>query len=336
MKCFYRLVYIYFIIGCFTFLSCTKVNKNKIGFLLPNLTDARYLKDTMYFNNKAKALNCEVEFAAAGNDAYLQEEQAYKMINEGIKVIVISAVNQNLAASIVRYANDNKVKIIAYERLIKNCKLDYLLTFDHEQVGRLQAKYALDHCPDGNYIIIGGDKRDRNAELINKGQLEILSPEIKSGKINIIYQTYIEDWSPEDACKEFERISRLTTNYINVVLSSNDGMAGEIIGNINKEEIRSNIIVTGLDADLSACKRIVTGKQSMTVYKPFKQLAEKAAQVAVEFLNNKKIDMTNGSVYNGKTNVPTCFFQPLSVDSTNMKETIIKDGFYSLSEVYNK
>ncbi|MDP4209234.1 MAG: substrate-binding domain-containing protein [Bacteroidota bacterium] len=317
------------------FSKCQNEKKRTIGFLLPNLTDSRYLKDKAYFGEKASALGFEVETAIADNNQEMQEKQAIQMIDRGIKVLVISAVNQNLAASIVRYAHENDTKVIAYERLINNCDLDYLVTFDHEAVGKLQASFAVEHMPKGNYVIIGGDKGDKNAELIEKGQLEVLEPLIKSESIHIIYRTFIEDWSTETAKEQVAKVAQLSGEKIDVVLSANDAMAGGIIKSLEENQPAYPYLITGLDADLDACKRIVTGKQSMTVYKPFKKMASIAADLAVKLISHNGKADTNSQFFNGKKNVPTLLLNPLTINASNLKTTVLMDGFYKETEVYS-
>ena len=73
----------------------------------------------------------------------------------------------------------------------------------------------------------------------------------------------------------------------------------------------------------------------MTVYKPIKTLAEKAAEIAIKLGNGETIE-SNGEVNNGKINVKSYLLDPISVTNENIKETVIKDGFQSESDVYGK
>ncbi|MDP4210260.1 MAG: substrate-binding domain-containing protein [Bacteroidota bacterium] len=294
--------------------------------MLPNLEDARYMKDRDYFSAEVKQLGGVVEFGNASNDPNVQLKQSMEMIERGAKVLVITAVNQNLAASIVRFAHDKGVKVIAYERLIQNCDLDYLIGFDHREVGRLQASYAIKHKPSGNYVIIGGDKTDKNAELIKEGQMEIIKPLVDSGKIRILYSTYVEDWSEENAYKDVCSVINLSGEKIDAVLASNDGMAGGVIKSLEENKMISSVVTTGLDADLAACRRIINGQQSMTVFKSFKNEAKIAAQLAVKLASGKDVTHCKSGSFNGKLDVPTVFLKPILVDFSNVKSTLSEEG----------
>lgn len=316
------------------FYSCSTDNHQKIGFLLPNLTDARYPKDRDFLAAKVKELGGTVEIGDANNDPNLQEQQAKQMLDNGVKVLVVTAVNQNLAAAIVRMAHDKGVKVIAYERLIQQCDLDYFVSFDHFVVGKQQATYAIQKVPDGNYILISGDKRDKNAELIKQGQREILAPLIKSGKVNVMYDVFVEDWDAESAYKEVFTALNLSGKKADVVLCANDGMAGGVIRALQDFQPGYPAIVTGLDADLPACRRIVQGKQSMTIYKPFKKQAEIAGTLAMKIAMHEKYTDNLSKTNNGMVDVPTIQLESVPVDNANIKSTIIADGMYKETDIY--
>jgi D-xylose transport system substrate-binding protein len=93
------------------------------------------------------------------------------------------------------------------------------------------------------------------------------------------------------------------------------------------------MIVTGQDAELAACQRIARGTQSMTIYKPLKVLATKAAENAVALAKGKPLIAT-ATVENGKIDVPSIFNPVYTVTKENLRSTVIKDGFHSEAEVF--
>lgn len=305
--------------------SCKSKEELKVGFLLPNFSDSRYLKDRDFFTAKFQSLGGTVEVGNADNDAQKQEQQAAEMLNNGVKVLVITSVNQNTAASIVRMAKRKGVKVIAYERLIRNAEVDYFITFDHYEVGKIQAQYAINQRPQGNFVILCGDKSDNNAELIMKGQLEVLS----KSQAKVVYKTYVEAWNEENAFVELSQVLKLYKEKIDVVLTANDGMAGGAVRALEQYQDSTLAITTGLDADINACKRIMAGKQSMTVYKPFKLQGEMAADLAYRIIKSEKITEAKSFTDNGSIQVPSILLMPTAVDLSNIKSTIIADGFYT-------
>lgn len=313
----------------FVLFSCKNNQEVKVGFLLPNFTDARYLKDRDFFVAKFKSLGGTVEIGNAENDAQKQEDQAKGMITNGAKILVITVVNQNSAATIVRMANSSGVKVIAYERLIRNSDIDYFISFDHYKVGEIQAKYALKYKPSGNYVILSGDKRDNNAELIMNGQMNAINTAGNSAGIKVVYKSFVEDWSEDGAYFEMRRVLRLFNDKIDVVLTANDGMAGGVLKALDEFQPGYPVIVTGLDADINACRRIVAGKQSMTVYKSFKVQAEMAAAIAFKIIKGDNITEAKDFTDNGLKKVPSISLVGVGVDKSNISSTIIADHFYT-------
>jgi D-xylose transport system substrate-binding protein len=316
----------------FILTSCSTDNKPKIGFLLPNMVDERTTKDRDYFIAKIKELGGEPMVVEAQYSDQLQIAQAQELISKGVKVLVVMCVNKNTAAAIVRNAHAKNIKVIAYERIISNCELDYYLSFDNIKVGELMASFAMKLKPEGKYMLLCGDKGDQNAIWVKEGQQKIISPSVNSGKIKIVYDSYVEDWSGDNAGHEFKKYLNLTNDVPDVILSSYDGMSTGVIKVLEDNAIGYPLI-TGQNAELEACKNIIKGKQSMTVYKSLKVEAEKAAEIAMKCARNETISVQK-TVSNGTTNVPSILIDPVSIDVTNMKSTIIADGFLKEQDVY--
>ena len=111
-----------------------------IGFSLGTLREERWLRDQELFTENVKALGGAVNVKFANNDSNLQLSQAENLILQGIDVLVIVPHDGEAAASIVEMAHEEGIKVIAYDRLITNCALDFYISFDNIKVGELQAK----------------------------------------------------------------------------------------------------------------------------------------------------------------------------------------------------
>ena len=314
-------------------LACKEKKRASIAFMLPTFEVARYYTDSACFVKKANELGADVIVTDAANDDKKQIEQAIKLIDEGVDAIVIVSVNQTTAAAIVRYAKENNVPVIAYNRMIMNAELDFLINVDCVNFGRQMAEFAVKKKPEGNYIIISGDKSDFSAVETHIGQMEVLQPYIASGKIKIVYDMFVENWLPEVANHYMKLYFRLSSDTPSVIFSGNDGMAGGVIKELEENGLAGRVIVTGLDAELLACKRIINGSQSMTIYMPLKEQAYTAAAVAMDFVN-KRVPKYDVKSFNGRVDVPTLHLKTIVVDKDNMRSTIVADGFYKESEVY--
>ncbi|MEU3555622.1 substrate-binding domain-containing protein [Streptomyces fragilis] len=307
-----------------------------IGLLLPDTVTARYEKfDKPYFEDKVKALcsDCTVEYANAGADPNKQAQQVSDMITKGVKVIVVSAQDSAAIKSSVEEAKSKGVKVIAYDRLAQGPVSAYV-SFDNEKVGQLQGEALLEGLgdkadPKSKIVMINGDDADPNAAQFKKGAHSALD-----GKVDIAYeQTGL--WKDTVAAEKMSAaITQLGKKKIAGVYSANDGMAGGI-ANVLKGEGLGDIPLTGQDAELAAIQRIVAGTQYATVYKAFKPQAEAAAEVAVKLLNGEDIkSLASSEVTSGSGDkVPAQLLTPVSVTQKNIKDTVVKDGLYTVEEI---
>lgn len=311
--------------------------KVKIGLSLDTLKEERWQHDRDLFVKECADDGGEVLVQAANNSDALQVEQAENLLTQGVQVLVVVPHNGKVAATIVDEAHKAGVKVIAYDRLINDCDLDYYVAFDAPKIGEMQAKYLVKKVPKGNYVIIEGAPTDNNAVLLKDGQMKVLQPLIDKGDIKVVTQQWANDWSPIEALKIMENALTRNDNKVDAVLVSNDGMAGGAIQALAEQKMAGKVPVTGQDGDLAACQRIVAGIQSMTIYKPLKKEAEEAAYLALKLARKAtSFECQFVPVNNGKVDVPSVLLLPVVVDKGNLDKTIIKDGFQKKEDVYKK
>nr|WP_222927502.1 substrate-binding domain-containing protein [Biomaibacter acetigenes] len=188
--------------------------KIRIGFSLPTLREERYTKDRDFFVKRAEELGAEVLVQAANNDENLQNSQVENLITQGIDVLVLDPQNAESAAALVEAAHKANIKVISYDRLIKNCDVDVYLSFDNVKVGELQGKYLTEKVPKGNYFVFAGAPTDNNAKLFKQGAMKYIQPLVDKGDVKILFDQAIKDWQPEEALKLAE--NALTANKNNV------------------------------------------------------------------------------------------------------------------------
>lgn len=312
-------------------------NKNEkkltVGLSIASYQEERWLIDRDIFVAKCKELGADVIVQSANGDENTQAAQCEKMLSENINVLVIVPQNCDKASAIVDAANKSNVPVIAYDRLIRNCTLDAYITYDSEKIGELQAEYLVNKVPRGNYVLLGGAQTDYNSILITEGQMKVLKPLVDKGDINIVEKQWAKDWNPYEAKKIVENALNANNKNIQAVVASNDGTAGGAIQALAEKRLAGMVAVSGQDADLAGCQRIVEGTQSMTVYVPIKAEAEANAEAAIKLAKGEKFS-GNGKMDNGKLMVPTLLLTPISVDKDNIVETVIKDGYQKFEEVF--
>ncbi|CUA80216.1 MULTISPECIES: D-xylose ABC transporter substrate-binding protein [Anoxybacillus] len=313
----------------------TKKDDDKIviGFSMDTLKEERWQRDKELFEAKVKELGAEVKTLAANGDDAAQLSQAEQLISEGVDVLVVVPHNAEASAAIVEKAHKEGIPVISYDRLIKNAEVDYYVSFDNVRVGEMQAQAIVEKAPKGNYVYIGGADTDNNAHLFRQGAMNVLKPLEEKGDIKIVYDQFSKDWKPEEALKNMENALTANNNNIQAVVAANDGTAGGVIQALAAQGLAGKVPVSGQDAELAALQRIVEGTQTMTVYKPIKAIATKAAEMAVALAKGEKIE-TNQTVSNGKIDVPSVLLDPIAVTKENVLDTVIKDGYHKLEDVF--
>lgn len=306
-----------------------------IGLSLDTLKEARWQADRDLFVARAEKLGATVKVQSANSDDSAQMRDAQTLLTAGVDVLVIVPHDGEAMAPAVRLAHEMDVPVIAYDRLIRNSDPDLYLSFDNIRVGELQAQFIVDRLGGrGNIIRIYGAKTDQNASLFKQGQDQVLGSHIKSGAIKVIHEDWAEDWRPENAKRIVNAaITAHAGVKIDAVLASNDGTAGGAIQALSEEGLAGKVLVTGQDAELVALQRIVGGTQAMTVYKPLKNLAPRAAEVAVAMAKRKPV-IANSVVNNGTADVPSVLSDVVVVTKDNIEQTVVADGFHGREEIF--
>jgi D-xylose transport system substrate-binding protein len=309
-----------------------------IALLLPESKTARYeSQDRPNFEKKVKELcsDCPIIYSNADQDAAKQQQQAEAAITKGAKVLVLDPVDAASAGAIVNRAKQSDIPVISYDRLITDADIDYYISFDNEQVGKLQGdslvKKLTDDGAKGDLIMINGAPTDNNAKLFKEGAHSV----IDSSDYKVAKEYDTPDWSPDKAQQEMEQaITAVGKDGFVGVYAANDGTAGGAIAAMKGNGVDpKKIPTTGQDAELAAIQRILIDEQYMTVYKAIKPEAEQAAELAVQLAKGETPPEPKDKVDNGMEQVPSILLTPVAVTKDNINDTIVKDGFWSVDEI---
>ena len=306
----------------------------KIGFSIDDLRLERWTRDRDYFTQAAEKLGAKVYVQSADASEQRQIAQIENLISRGVDVLVIVPYNATVLNNAIREAKKAKIKVLSYDRLILNADVDAYISFDNTTVGELQARSLVQLKPKGNYYLLGGAPTDNNAKMLREGQLKVLKPLIDKGDIKVVGQQWVKDWSPSEAMSIVENALTANGNRIDAVVASNDATAGGAIQALSAQKLAGKVAVSGQDADLAAVRRVIAGTQSMTVYKPLKEIASNAARLAVQLVRNEK-PAYNAKLANGFKQVDTVLLKPVLLNKSNV-DLLVKDGFYSQSQLAGK
>ncbi len=333
-------------------LSLTSVAfaADKIGVAMPTQSLQRWNQDGDNMKKQLEAAGYEVDLQFANNEVAQQVSQLENMITGGCKVLVVASIDGSALGTVLATAKEAKIPVIAYDRLIMDTDaVDYYATFDNYMVGTIQGKFIEEKLglAEGkgpfNLEIVGGSPDDNNARFFYQGAIDVLKPYLDSGKL-VVPSGQVEfekiatmAWKTETAQARMDNI--IMANYstgtkLDAVLCSNDSTAMGAINALTNAGIEEFPIITGQDCDKPNMQYIINGKQSMSVFKDTRTLAEKVVGMVDAIVKGTEPEVNDTTTYNNNVKVvPSYLCAPVFGDASNYKELLIDSGYYTLSDI---
>jgi len=329
----YRFLIILMLIVFFVQISGCKHEKPKIGILIHSYENARWIKDKDYLVDNLTKAGAEIMLEVADNDQQKQIEQAQSMIKNGVQVLIVVPINQDKAAPIVDLAHEANIKVIAYDRLINGCKLDYYISANSTHIGELQAAYLTSLKPKGKYALICGSKYDDNSMKLFLGQMNILQPFMEKGDIQLVYSEFTENWSPAEGALHANRLFDQNQDSITAIITGSDAIADGVLTVLREKGLDGKVMLAAQDAELDNVKAILSGAQTCDILKPLKEMASTTAKLAVLLALEKPIKMKFSNESNGKALVKSILIEATVVNRNNIENTVIASGFHSATDL---
>lgn len=302
-----------------------------IALLLPESKTSRYESvDRPVFEQVVheRCPGCRVLYFNAGQDAARQQAQAESALTQDASVLVLDAVDAAAARSVVDQAEARGVRVIAYDRAIADAPVDYLVAYDAEQVGKLQAQALVsavgDVEPGQGILQVNGAVTDPNTAALRAGVAEVLP----GSGIPVLATYDTPDWSPDKAQEWVQGQLTEFAGRVVGVLAANDGTAAGAIAALRGAGLDPVPPVTGQDAELAAIQRIVSGDQYMTVYKAISQQARTAAELAVRIGRGE-----SPAAAVQVDGVPAVLLAPVPVTRKDVADVIVAGGVYTAAQI---
>jgi D-xylose transport system substrate-binding protein len=264
--------------------------------------------------------NCQYVVHNAENDPAAQARQLTRAIEAGADVVVLNPVDSEGAEELVARAGE--VPVVAYDRFVAGA--DWFVSVDPTAIGDALGRAVADELPKGGRaILVEGAAGDANAAEIATA----VRSRLDRAGVRVVGEVTPEDWSTGTARAQVARELR-SAGRVDAVVASNDNQAAGAVEALRAAEVDPWPVVTGQDAQLDALRRIITGRQAMTVYKPFRDQARRAADVAVRVLTGDPI--RGAEEHEG---VPAFLFEPQVVDLASLTTVVVGDGAWRLDEI---
>ena len=326
----------------------------KVGVAMPTQSSERWINDGANMKAKLEELGYEVDLQYAEDDIQAQVSQVENMIASGANCLVIASIDSDALVNVEAQAKEAGMPIIAYDRLLKNTDaVSYYASFDNKGVGTAIAKYIEEKkdlpgakAAGESYTIefFMGSPDDNNAKMLYDGIIEVLQPYLddgtlvcKSGRTSFD-DTCILRWSQETAQQNCENY--LTGFYadedLDIACTAFDGFAYGVKSALEGAGYTEANwpLITGQDAELMAVKNIISGKQTMSIYKDTRLLADKCVTMVQAVLEGTEPEINDTEQYdNGVIVVPSYLCTPIAVDKDNYEEIIVGGGYYTAEQL---
>ncbi len=328
-------------------------DKGLVGVAMPTKSSARWIADGDNMVKVLKERGYKTDLQYAEDDIPNQLSQIENMITKGAKVLVIASIDGTTLSNVLQQAADQKIKVIAYDRLIRDTpNVSYYATFDNFQVGVQQAtslvkglKADTEKGP-FNIELFGGSPDDNNAFFFYNGAMSVLQPLIDKGTLKVgsgqvgMDKVATLRWDPATAQARMDAIlsSTYSDKKLNGVLSPYDGISIGILSSLKGVGYGSGgqamPIVTGQDAEVPSVKSIIAGEQYSTIFKDTRDLAKVTVDMVDAAMSGKEPTVNDTKTYdNGKKVVPSYLLKPVVVDKTNWKQVLVDGGYYKEAQV---
>lgn len=334
--------------------STTSTGKT-VGVAMPTQSSERWINDGANMKAQLEAAGYAVELQYAEDDVQQQVSQIENFIASGVDCLVVAAVDSTALVNALATAKDKGIPVVAYDRLLMDTDaVSYYATFDNKGVGTKIGQYIetekdlpAAQAAGESYTIefFMGSPDDNNALFLYNGIMEVLQPYLDDGTLvcktgrTSFNDTCILRWSQETAQQWCENYLSgfYADDGLDIACSAFDGFSYGIRAALEGAgyTVGDNWpLITGQDAELMAVKNIISGHQTMSIYKDTRLLAEKCVTMVQAVLEGKEPEINDTEQYNnGSLVVPSYLCDPIAVDQSNYEEIIIDGGYYTAAEL---
>lgn len=327
-------------------------NGKTVAILMPD-NSKRWAADAENMKKGLEAKGYTVDTQFAQNNAKEQASQIGQFIAKQADCIVIAAADPYALTDAADDAKQANIPIIAYDRLLMDTDaVWYYVTPGHKETGNrigleIIKRAKLDKLDEGEYKtaeFFMGPSDDANARLVYIGMMEALQPYLDNGKLvcktgrTAFEDTSIPGWSQETAkewCKNYlegyyadEELDICATAYDGYAYGCKEALtaAGYVSSNWP--------VISGQGCEALACKNILDGTQSFSVFTDTRVMAQRCVAMADAAILGTEAEINDTESYdNNKLTVPAYACSPTMADKDTLQEAVIDSGFLTQEEI---
>lgn len=259
---------------------------------------------------------------ANGNSGQ-QVNQVQSMLQQGVKVLVLVMVDPKAFVPVVKQAQAQGVKVIAYDDNVVGAKVDYYLVRDNVELGRLQAQSVVDHLPKdrvAKVAIIRGDPATPSVPELMEAYTELL---INNPKVKVVYDQTTPGWDQAAAQRNAEAALQRDPDIDAFAVMWDNGTQGVVQALKAAGKQPGQVWSTGTNASPVSLTYISQGWQGQSTYSDYTVQATNAANVAHAFITNQDPPKPDKTTDDG---VPVLTTPQVSVTKDNLCEFLTKQA----------
>jgi D-xylose transport system substrate-binding protein len=283
-----------------------------------------------------KAAGVPARVVNAQGDPQKQKTQADQCIADGAKVLIIAPIDSGSAAAIEKAALKKGVKSIDYDRQVEGGAAALYASFNGRTVGVLQGTAVANALKSKKGAVVAelnGGQEDANSFLFKGGYDSVLKPLYANGTLKAGPDQFVPGWDNQKAGTIFEQMLIQTANKIDGVVAANDGIANAVVVALKAHQL-TPLPLSGQDATTQGVQNIISGWQTMTVFKDVRKLAKAAAAAAVDIVKGKSIPTTGVVKTKGRPIEKAYLIQPQAITKANY-QLLFTSGFLKRGDVCN-
>jgi D-xylose transport system substrate-binding protein len=307
------------------------------GLMPDTKTSVRWEQfDKPYLQKAFKAAGISARVVNAQGDPQKQKTQADQCVADGAKVLIIAPIDSGSAAAIEKAAAAKGVKSIDYDRQVEGGSAVLYASFNGRTVGVLQGTLVRNALKSKHGAVVAelnGGQEDANSFLFKGGYDSVLAPAYKSGALKKGPDQFVPGWDNQKAGTIFEQMLIKTGNKIDGVVAANDGIANAVVVALKAHKLKP-IPLSGQDATTQGVQNIISGWQTMTVFKDVRKLATATAGAAIKIVKGQKPPTTGTVKTKGRSIEPAFLIAPQAITKANYK-LLFTSGFLKKGDVCN-
>lgn len=299
-----------------------RASGERIGFTMEGFGQPRWKNlDQPCFESAVASAGFQPIVNQANYDVAQQLKDVENFISQGVKALVIVAVNEQAGVNMVRKAKGAGIPVVAYNQAIPSADVAAYVARDNRRVGRQAVDAAQGAVGlEGKFVIVSGHPGNTVAEECTAGYLEVLQPLIDSGKVEIVSHQFNRNWDPELARQQAENALTANGNGIRGFFCNNDGMAGGVIQALAAQGLAGRVFVSGQDATTEACRNMLLGRMMVSNFTRFDTMGATAGELAVKLAMGEAVEAPMTYLVKGEIEVPMFPIEDVNVSLENMAE----------------